>query len=79
MFWKNAKTLKYEYIQRERDVVSVPVGSLGKSALACLCVRRRRPAMMMGGFRGCSSSFRRFISFVSTVVPDAKWNAKRII
>lgn len=33
MFWKNAKTLKYEYIQRERDVVSVPA-PFGKSALA---------------------------------------------
>lgn len=42
MFWKNAKTLKYEYIQRGRDVVSAlaSISLLRKiSAIsACLCV-----------------------------------------
>lgn len=41
MFWKNAKTLKYEYIQRGRDVVSAP-GFLQKistvSVGVCMCV-----------------------------------------
>lgn len=41
MFWKNAKTLKYEYIQRGRDVVSAPhrFHHFGKSSTrVCVCL-----------------------------------------
>lgn len=81
MFWKNAKTLKYEYIQRERDAVSVPMRCLfGKSALACfsVCTYVYLLVALIEAL-GVAAHFSALFPFVSTVVPDAKWNAKRII
>lgn len=47
MFWKNAKTLKYEYIQRERDVVrlATPSENLCYREYVYVCVAMMEAAL----------------------------------